>query len=212
VKPGTKVKMDTSPPAYGREFGFLYPAIWRLLALNRFFSPSMWVPRNSVIGIDAYLLVCWSIELMSALFVTQWDSWRGVAVCCFLGFRWLDLFFVNVSVLVKGFYRRGEWSSPSRVVLLALFNALELLFLFGMAYWTLFCLSPKACAFDPAPQNLWQGVHFSVVTGTSLGYGSPLPTGWLSRVFTAVETLHVLLVLIAVIAYARSLKEEPGDS
>jgi hypothetical protein len=198
---------DQWAPQFGPQ-GFIYPVVWRVLGWNRFFSPSMWLPRGSATAIDVYLLIWWVVEVVLVLLVwyaAAWESWASWLACGLFAFRLVDMLFVQVSILIKGFYRRPtDWFSSARIVLLTLFNAVELMFIYGVLYWALSQLQPRLAAFQPALSGLYDGIYLSVVTATTLGYGTPHPTAWLSRLISMFESGHLLLVILALIAYARS--------
>ena len=59
--------------------------------------------------------------------------------------------------------------------------------------------------------GLYEGIYLSVTTATTLGYGTPNPSGWLTRLLAMLESAHLLLIVVAIIAYARSLGFRPVD-
>ncbi len=205
---------DTSPQ-FCNELGFLYPLALRILSSNRFWSPSMWVPKKSGMAIDIYLCAWWLLELLIAIVCGLGLSWRGyvVWVCvCLLLFRLVDMSFVLLSILVKGFYRRsGEWLSANRVLLLVLANTLEFMFVFAVLYRALGVIAPSAATMEPALRSLPESFYFSVVTATTLGYGNPHPVGWLSRTLSIIETLTVFLVIIALLGNVAGARRAPKD-
>ena len=59
-------------------------------------------------------------------------------------------------------------------------------------------------AFSQKLNGLFECIYFSVVTATTLGYGSPHPIGTISRLVSMVESMHLLLIIITLISYVRS--------
>jgi len=124
-------------------------------------------------------------------------------------FRLVDLMFVLLSILVKGNYRReGDWPSVNRVILLVIFNALEIMVLFALIFYALSVLTPNIASTNPELKTFFDALYFSFVTGTSLGYGIPNPVGWLARLLSISEASYIILVVIAVISSITSEKKE----
>ena len=198
-------------PQFGHHLGIWYPFIWRLLGTNRFWSPSMWLPRESALAIDIYIGVWWLLEIVYLF------CWKEIGL---LGdfFTWLvtilsifrltDIMFVLLSIIVKGNYRReGDWPSVNRVILLVILNSIEVMFLFGVLYYLIGILFPEIASVSENINNLFDGLYFSFVTGTSLGYGVPHPTGWLSKFFSVAEATSVILIIITVFGYITGVKK-----
>ena len=208
-------KPRDKPPLFSSELGILYPLVWRILSSNRFWSPSMWLPRESGIAVDIYLCAWWLIELLIAIVCGMLLSWRGCAVWLCGGlllFRLFDMGFVLLSILLKGFYRRsGDWLSGNRIVLLVLANTLEIMFVYGLLYRACGVVAPEAAAMEPPLRSLLDSCYFSVVTATTLGYGNPHPVGWLSRILSIMETLTVFLVVVALVGYVAGARRTPKD-
>ena len=201
-------------PHFSNELGFLYPLAWRILSSNRIWSPAMWLSRRSGLAIDIYICVWWALEAALAC-VCGLLSWHGgvVWLCvALLLFRLLDIGFVLFSILLKGFYRRkGDWLSGNRLVLLVLANALEIMFVYAVLYRALGVVASGAAAIMPQLGSLFDSFYFSVVTATTLGYGTPHPTAWLSRTLSIVETLTMVLIVVTLVAYIASARLAPRD-
>ena len=205
----TKEKKE---PAFGHHLGVWYPLIWRLLGTNRFWSPSMWLPRESALAIDIYIGLWWLIEIVYLF------SWKEInllgsffiwLVTILSIFRLTDIMFVLLSIIVKGNYRReGDWPSVNRVIILVILNSIEVMFLFGVLYYLMGKLFPEIASVSENINNLFDGLYFSFVTGTSLGYGVPHPVGWLSKLFSISEATSVILIIITVFGYITAVKKE----
>lgn len=211
---------DKNLPQYG-EHGIIYPSVWRFLSLNKWFSPSMWLPKGSAIAIDIYLMIWWVIEIFGTMITHYYSGWRhnlSWILYSLLIFRIIDISFVVISLLIKGSYRpkssnqyASVWISSNRVVLHTIFNALEIMFIFGVLFFGFSALMPKFVAFEPALHNLFESLYLSVMTATTLGYVSSYPTSWLSRLLIMFESSFILLVLVMLITYARSGGNQPID-
>lgn len=202
-------------PEFGSLLGLWYPLIWRVLGLNRFFSPSMWLPVQSGLAIDLYLAGWWLIEIVSVLSLEihgAWTTCLGLLVCFTFLFRLVDILFVVLSLLLKGFYRdpRGL-KSTARLTLLTMFNALEIMFLFGALYRGFALRHPNAARFNDELAGLFDAMYPSVVTATTLGYGELRPIGWLSRLFAMGESCLMLLVVVVLIGFLRQEGWRPPD-
>ncbi len=55
----------------------------------------------------------------------------------------------------------------------------------------------------PALAGLFDALFLSVVTGTTLGYGSPLPVGTIARGIAMVECAFIPMVVLVLLAYVR---------
>jgi len=204
---------DDAPP-FGSQLGYLYPLVWRILSINRYFSPSMWLPRRSGLAIDVYVTLWWLIECAVVAIANSvaWRGWFPRIALLLLGFRLLDVYFALFSNFLKGYYRRSsDILSARRVLLLSVMNAVEVMFVFGVLYRGCSVVFPESCRFAPNLQNLGEAIYFSFVTGTTLGYGDIRPTGTLSRILGILETSFVLLVVLVFIASVRGSIKGPKD-
>lgn len=199
-------------PKFGHHLGIWYPLIWRILAINKFWSPSMWLPKDSALAIDLYIGTWWIFEIICIVlcdFLFK-ESYFYIWLFSILAiFRLTDIMFVLLSILIKGNYRRqGDWPSVSRVILLVILNALEIMILFAVLYYALSVLIPELGSTSPPLESFFDGLYFSFVTGTSLGYGIPHPIGNFSRFLSILEASSIILVVIAVIGYITNEKRK----
>ena len=175
----------------------------------------MWLKKDSGLAIDIYVGVCWVAEIVITILCAKVFSWHGAwtGICLsLLIFRIVDIAFVLLSIFVKGFYRRGgDCLSANRLVVLILINALEIMFIFAVLYRGFGIIYPEAAGTLPSLHSFFHSLYFSVVTGTTLGYGTPAPAGWLSQLLTMVETLTILLIVIGVIGYVAGGRRRPLD-
>lgn len=192
-------------PSFGNHYGIWYPLVWRILATNRFWSPSMWLPKDSALAIDIYVGSWWLLELFIIVLYCNVFHWQGIGAWILIAlvvFRLIDLMFVLLSILIKGSYNKEkEWASVNRITLLVILNALELMILYGILFRAFSVLTPTIAGTNPELDSFFSALYFSFVTGTSLGYGVPVPTGWLSRLFAIVEVSSIILIVIAVVGY-----------
>jgi len=199
-------------PQFGHHLGLWYPLTWRILATHRYWSPSMWLPKDSALAIDIYIGIWWLIEILCIVFsgcLLSLAKYFGLLLVLIPLFRLVDLMFVLLSILVKGNYRRqGDWPSVNRVILLVIFNALEIMVLFALIFYALSVLTPNIASTNPELKTFFEALYFSFVTGTSLGYGIPNPVGWLARLLSIFEASYIILVVIAVISSITSEKKK----
>ena len=199
-------------PQFGHHLGLWYPLTWRILATHRYWSPSMWLPKDSALAIDIYIGIWWLIEILCIVFsgcLLSLAKYFGLLLVLIPLFRLVDLMFVLLSILVKGNYRRqGDWPSVNRVILLVIFNALEIMVLFALIFYALSVLTPNIASTNPELKTFFEALYFSFVTGTSLGYGIPHPVGWLARLLSIFEASYIILVVIAVISSITSEKKK----
>ena len=90
-------QLQVKDPPFGHHLGLWYPLAWRILATNRYWSPSMWLPKDSALAIDIYIGIWWLIEFACVVLCNNIFDWQGTAtwVCLILVlFRLNDLMFV----------------------------------------------------------------------------------------------------------------------
>ncbi len=188
-------------PRFSIRLGFIYPLAYKILETHKIWSPSRWLPHNAL-ATDLYLISCWLIETLIIVVISTTQSLFTFYTCLFVTlFRLLDLMFVLFSILVRGFYKNKDWASAHRITLLVTFNALELMVLFAILYRSLAILAPTISLTNPPIESFFDALYFSVITGTSIGYGIPHPVGWLVKALTMLEGSSIVLVVIAVIGY-----------
>lgn len=199
-------------PAFGHHLGIWYPLAWRILSTNKYWSPSMWLPKHSALATDLYLGFWWLTELVSIILCTKIVHWTGPGTWIVLGliiFRITDLMFVLLSILVRGFYKKqGDWPSVNRITLLVVLNSIELMIMFAILFMAFGALVPEIASTSPMLSSFFDALYFSFVTGTSLGYGIPHPVGWFIRLLAIAEASSIILVVIAVIGYITSEKKK----
>ena len=199
-------------PAFGHTLGIWYPLIWRILDLNRFCSSEMWF-RPSALYNDLWLGFCWITEIIIILcfgYLLNLESnllWIGVG---FVAFRFIDLMFALFSILIRGFNRRpGKWYSVNRIIFLVTTNAVEIFLVFAILYKCFEFLTPAAGKVNLVGLNFFEMFYLSVVTATTLGYGSVYPDGWLSQTLSIIETCSVFLVIVVLIGSVAGSRPPP---
>ena len=202
-------------PAFGHHLGVWYPLVWRILATNKYWSPSLWLPKDSALAIDIYIATWWILEILGIVLCNKITQWQGTITWVFvfiIFFRLTDLMFVLSSILVKGFYKKqGDCPSVNRITLLVILNALEIMVMFAILYRALGILVPEIACITPKLNTFFDALYFSVVTGISLGYGIPHPVGWLARLLAMLEASSIVLVVIAVMSYITGEKKRAQE-
>lgn len=203
--------MDKPPPLDARN-GFIYPLVWRVLQ-NPFWPPTKFVVRrNDRRLVDVLIVGCWSIEAVLWLLVglcgASGKFWLWSLLILF-SFRIHDILWVLFSILVTGSWRGGKVACARRIVLLCMFNAVELMVLSAGLYYAIQCLFPHAGRMSEPLRGLWESLSFSVVTATTLGYGTPYPKGWAVQLVSMLESASMLLVVVVFIGYFANA-EKPG--
>jgi len=195
-------------PQIGKRLGFLYPLAHKILRTHELWSPSRWIP-HSALATDLYILSCWIIEIIIIFLMTSFQNTEILWICLFISiFRYLDLMFVLLSILVKGFYKNKDWASSHRVTFLVVCNAIEIMVLFAIFYFGFDKLYPGIGSTEPPIDNFFQALYFSVNTGTCIGFGTPSPDGWITKLLTMFEGSSIVLIVIAVIGYISNEKSK----
>lgn len=201
-------------PPFGTAYGLWYPLVWRALAFAVWLSPSRHLPTVSALGIDVYLGVCWvALGVLSSLSESrEWTGSLPTATAAFVTWRLLDTAAVLGSMLLRGYYRSpGTWISANRIRLLLLANVAEVIFLFACLYRYSECSLGEDGRFSKVLGNLGTAVYYSVVTGTTLGYGDISPEGPLVKAMVVAEVIFVPLVVVVLFAYAAQVRPQPQD-
>lgn len=185
-------------PKFGSNHGYVYPVVWHALGAIRCITPSKWLPTSN--ATDLYILFWWGIEATYLIALTDWLNWRAWLLCAIFLFRIVDMLLTQLTLLIGP----KEWASPQRLVLHLLLNALELMIIYGVLFWIFSNIISVKGAFYPDIKGLFECIYFSVVTATTLGYGTPHPIGTISRLLSMAESMHLLLIIVTLIGYIRS--------
>jgi hypothetical protein len=210
-----------SPPVAGHRYGFIYPIVWRILefvaehSLYHFlitYLPTKYNKKGSAICSDIYVLSWWVILFGSLVLATQgvaWFVWLVLVVCAY---RYIEILSVLLSILVRRFIKhtpRGQGlASGNRTLLLIVLNGLEIFLIFAVFYICLQELWQPIAIFDGPKLGILDSVYYSVVTGTTLGYGDISAVCGISKLFSILEVLTVFLVFVVVLASVASSR--PG--
>ena len=108
-------------------------------------------------------------------------------------------------------YKRRIKSIPKifRLPIVFMFFCLVLVLVFGMIY-SLSDDSFKVSGNAESGLNIFEGIYFSVVTITTLGYGEILPLNWWGQLLVIFETLlgvFCLGLLLTSIGYSLGLRQ-----
>ena len=85
------------------------------------------------------------------------------------------------------------------------------MFIFAILFRACGILFPGIAGTIPVLNSFFDALYFSVVTGTTLGYGIPHPVGYLSRILSMIEGTSIILLVIAVVGYITGGKRKPED-
>lgn len=199
-------------PSFDHRNGFFWPASYHILRSIPFWPIGKFLP-NSRIAVDAYVVSCWIIELVLLLFCGlrySWLGWCGWVLVVFAAWRFVDILWVLLSILLTGTWseRRG-WSEPERVLLHVILNAFEIMIIFAAFYRVLGVLVPQCAKTLPPLGSFLEALCFSVVTATTLGYGKPAPVGWVSMLLASIETCTMVLVIVVLIGFIVGIRKKP---
>ncbi len=202
--------MSKHPVPWGGKNGIWYPLMWRILDLSKWWPPTKYMKtsRESRVYVDVYLGIMWFAEGVAAFLLHIYAPQTLIAygVLILAGYRIIDITLVLLSELVRrATVYPYEWSSTNRKVLLVIFNALELFLLFGFVHYCRQILWLEDTDKTMGLAGLGDAVYFSVVTGTTLGYGdfSPHSTDNVGQVLVSIQPIVFVLVVVAMLAYAR---------
>jgi hypothetical protein len=202
-------------PEFGKQYGFLYPAAWRVLGALSRISPYSWAGGKSAIRADLYV-VGFLLATTTALSWSTSSSWVVQCLIVFLCvYRYLDIMVVLNSILIRGFIKenpRGQGlASANRTVLLFLINGLELCVIFAALFLVLSLALPEVFSFKADSMGRIGALYYSVVTATSLGYGDIHPISSAAKILVTVEALSIFLVFVIVIASVVSQRKGIPD-
>lgn len=164
-------------------------------------------------NIELYIAIWLIVESASIVVAPLLSGWPRLAFIVVVWVRIAEIAQGAINMAVFDSLRRGEKlhhvASLTRVLVLSVWNYLELILCFGMIYAASFSsLCGAKTALDP--------YYFSVVTQLTVGYGDIRPVSWL-KVVVMVQvllgflfTLIVLSRLIALMPRFKPLFE--GDS
>lgn len=188
-------------PKISKHLGFLYPLAHKILKTHEIWSPSRWIPHTAL-ATDIYIFGFWLTELLIIFLISNNESTLLIqSSLAIVIFRYLDLMFVLSSILVKGFYKKQDWASSHRASFLVICNAIEIMILFAIFYYSFGKLLPDIGSTEPPLHSFFEALYFSVNTGTCIGFGIPYPHGWIIKLLTMLEGSSIVLVVIAVIGY-----------
>jgi hypothetical protein len=160
--------------------------------------------------VDAYHL--WAAALLVAAYLVvflTWDdnsscaAWARVLAVGFSTIRILENF--SVILQLHAGHRRYETNTPARAVLLGLFVYLQNIVAFATlflstAFWTNDSYSSTA---GDCIQKEWaNGLYFSFVTTTTLGYGDYAPTRLLGKALVVAAVFAGIIVLVVALQRA----------
>jgi Ion channel len=199
------------------DLGFLFPIVRRILLLDNWWPPSKYVgkPRRSL---DCYILLWWIFELActALLIISSSFEWLLIIAVPLLTFRLFDICLVLLATLITSHQRSiTEWASTNRTVFLVCMNAIEVFIIFAVYHYDLAVLFEVN---DTKIVSFGDALYFSVVTGTTLGYGDISPLSAVSKLLASIQPLVLLFIVISVLAYARgayepeSNKANPADA
>lgn len=118
-------------------------------------------------------------------------------------YRILDVVCVHLCEFFVGYYRDTEPWILNRAILLKVINVAEILLLYGMALYCLSRMYPDAFGMNVPFACLFDAIYFSVVTGTTLGFGDNYPKGPGAKALVMSEVLFLLLFGLAILSFLK---------
>jgi hypothetical protein len=205
-------------PAVGKQYGFIYPLTWKILDLNRYFSLHSWLRIKTVIGSDIYVLSWLTIEVVSLFWVGACLDHSGFllwTIFLVILYRYIDCTFVLLSMLIRRFVKydpRGQGkTSANRTLLLVILNGVEVIIMFALLNYCCSILFPGITKIEPVLNGAIDSFYYSVVTGTTLGYGDFKPVGELGKILAISEVLSIFLIFISIVGFASSIRSSIPD-
>jgi voltage-gated potassium channel Kch len=149
------------------------------------------------------------------LLLLGWLLWTplipGCAVVVLVIYRLVDAFNYRLSILFVDRYKK-DWGlrSLGRSLILVLFNYLEMIVGFGILYLQTGSIKHSAGPCLPISSPI-EGLYFSTVTITTLGYGDLIPCNDVGRILVTLELvsgfIFVALVVGLLLTGARFVRE-----
>jgi hypothetical protein len=137
------------------------------------------VTTRRITKVDVYILVCLVVEIICVILVGNRATSQNLlkyAILIAAILRLIDIIQVNVNMLLFDVLRTGKSSnfvaSGERSLINVIINFFEIIICFGLIYNFSIRLLTGA--------NGWtDGVYFSIITQSTLGYGDIAPCFWL---------------------------------
>jgi hypothetical protein len=197
-------------PAFGGDNGWLYPGLaWLLERLTRLTAPRRLGLRPA--ATDAYVVGCTAAGVL-AVVALDWFPHPPAArhaLAIYVCWRLFELFSVTSFEFFVGSYRWRENLPLGRVVALKTVNLVELIVVYGLAYYLLGAREPER--FGPGPPafntplpSASAAVYFSVTAAATVGFGDYAPTHWATRFLACTECLFFVTVAINILGVVRS--------
>ncbi len=145
--------------------------------------------------IEYYILAWLVLELLAILSPIRWPTYTWLISIVF-GYRIFDIIQTAINVnLFTALRRRAKVhrvASLVRIVVLAIWNFVELALCFGVVYFA------SRCQFKPILVTQLDALYFSAITQLTIGYGDFSPLGSMRFVVVAQGFSGFLLALFAV--------------
>lgn len=184
------------------DLGILYPFVKRILMLDNWWPPSRYIGKSRK-SVDIYIAIWWLFQFLCVILflIPKNPKWFLIVVVPLLVFRLIDICLILLATLIVGYHRSiTEWASANRTVFLVFMNGIEIIIIFAFFYYDLAVIfgvnSGKIV-------SLLDAIYFSVVTGTTLGYGDIHPTTVMSKLLAIFQPLALIFIVINMISYAR---------
>jgi len=178
--------------------GFLIPKLKRMLACLMRVLPmgllgSAWsrFKKPSAKDTERYVLAWLGLEVVASCWVLC-PSLRWLLALPVLILAWL-----RIAEIIARTVAVADVISPTRTMVLAAINFLELILCFGLIY----ALNIQSLLDQSNPAKPIAAFYFSVITQLTIGYGDVSPQGYM-RLVAAVQGLVGVLFVISVLARA----------
>jgi potassium channel LctB len=143
-----------------------------------------------------YYVIGWMVILIILALIGIFKNNNKFSIICIIvpSYRVFDIFIITINMTLFDHLRVSRQHtviSVTRILLLTLYNYLEIMFAFGIIYSVLIYHIKNA-------DNPLNGYYFSVITQLTIGYGDLVPLGYVGTIAIIQGIVGFVLVILVV--------------